>query len=53
MYKVLVVLLNFTFPDLRELLVIVLQVTKRTYRPMKINEVRLRKRPNNIIKLEI
>ena len=32
MYKVSVVLLNFTFSDLRELLVIVLRVTKRTYR---------------------
>ena len=29
MYKVLVVLLNFTFSDLRELDVIVLQVTKK------------------------
>ena len=35
MYKVLVVLLNFTFSDLRELDVIALRVTKRTYRPMK------------------
>ena len=31
MYKVLVVLLYITFPDLRELDVIVLRVTKRTY----------------------
>ena len=35
MYKVLVVLINFTFSDLRELDVVVLRVTKRTYRPMK------------------
>ena len=34
MYKVLVVLLNFTFSDLREILVVVLRVTKRTYRPI-------------------
>ena len=35
MYKVLVVLLNFAFSDLRELDVMVPRVTKRTYRPMK------------------
>ena len=35
MYKVLAVLINFTFSDLRELDVMVLRVTKRTYRPMK------------------
>ena len=29
MYKVLVVLINFTFPDLRELDVMVLRVTKK------------------------
>ena len=39
MYKVLVVLLNFTFSDLRELDVIVLRVTKRTYRPMKWSQI--------------
>ena len=36
MYEVLVVLLNFTFSDLRELLVMVLRVTKRTYRPYEM-----------------
>ena len=35
MYKILVVLINLAFSDLRELDVIVLRVTKRTYRPMK------------------
>ena len=39
MYKVLVVLINFTFSDLRELDVIVLRVTKRTYRPMKWSQI--------------
>ena len=31
MYKVLVVLINFAFPDLRELLVIALRVTKKEH----------------------
>ena len=35
MYKILVVLINLAFSDSRELDVIVLRVTKRTYRPMK------------------
>ena len=31
MYKVLVVLLNFTFSDLREILVVVLRVTQKEH----------------------